>query len=115
MIGVRLHTARGTMSISESDGALPPDSRVESDTAILKDRLSPIQNWHDPNPGAMIRVAVAPCPPFSIRPCLLQDAKMLTRDQVVMMHTHLAENDEDMAYANDSFGCSPANYAADVG
>jgi hypothetical protein len=60
MIGVRLHTARGTMSMSASDGGLPPDSRVESETAILKDSLSPVQNWHGPNQGAIIRVAVAP-------------------------------------------------------
>ena len=66
MIGVRLHAARGSMSIGESDGGLPPDSLVENETAILKGSLRAIQTWHDPNPGAMIRVAVAPCSPFSV-------------------------------------------------
>ena len=60
MIGVRLHAARGSMSIGESDGGLPPDSLVENEAAILKDSLRAIQTWHDPNPDAMIRVAVAP-------------------------------------------------------
>ena len=115
MIGARLHAARGAMSIGESDGGLPPDSLVENEAAILKDSLRAIQTWHDPNPGAMIRVAVAPCSPFSVSQGLMRDAAMLARDQGVMMHTHLAENDDDVAYSRDKFGCSPGDYAADVG
>jgi cytosine/adenosine deaminase-related metal-dependent hydrolase len=115
MIGVRLHAARGAMSIGESDGGLPPDSLVEKEAAILEDSLRAIQAWHDPNPGAMIRVAVAPCSPFSVSQGLMRDAALLARDQGVMLHTHLAENDDDVAYSNERFGCSPGDYAADVG
>lgn len=115
MIGVRLHAARGAMSIGESDGGLPPDSLVEKEADILKDSLRVIQAWHDPNPGAMIRVAVAPCSPFSVSRGLMRDAADLARDQGVMLHTHLAESDDDVAYSLERYGCRPGDYAADVG
>jgi len=114
-IGVRLHATRGAMSIGQSDGGLPPDSLVEKEPHILADALRVIQAHHDPKPGAMVRVAVAPCSPFSVSRELMRDAALLARDQGVMMHTHLAENDDDIAYSLDKFGCRPGQYAEDLG
>jgi len=114
-IGVRLHATRGAMSIGESEGGLPPDGLVEDEQAILADSLRVVQTWHDPTPGAMVRVALAPCSPFSVSRELMRDAAALARDQGVRLHTHLAENDEDVAYSLERFGMRPGDYAADVG
>ena len=114
-IGVRLHATRGAMSIGESNGGLPPDSLVETEDDILADCLRVVQAYHDPNPGALIRVAVAPCSPFSVSRDLMRDTALLARDQGVMLHTHLAENDDDIAYCLDHFGCRPGQYAEDMG
>lgn len=113
--GVRLHATRGAMSIGESDGGLPPDSLVEGEAAILEDCIRVIDAFHDPNPGAMIRVGVAPCSPFSVSRELMRDAAILARDKGVMMHTHLAENEEDVVYSLEKFGCRPGQYAEDLG
>lgn len=113
--GVRLHATRGAMSIGESDGGLPPDTLVESEAAILEDCIRVIDAYHDPNPGAMIRVGVAPCSPFSVSRDLMREAAMLARDKGVMMHTHLAENEEDVRYSLEKFGCRPGQYAEDLG
>ncbi len=114
-IGLRFHATRGAMSIGESDGGLPPDALVENEAAILEDCIRVIDAFHDPNPGAMVRVGVAPCSPFSVTRDLMRDAAILARDKGVMMHTHLAENDEDIAYSLEKFGCRPGQYAEDLG
>ena len=114
-VGLRFHATRGAMSIGESDGGLPPDALVEDEAAILEDCIRVIDAFHDPNPGAMIRVGVAPCSPFSVTRDLMRDAAILARDKGVMMHTHLAENDEDIAYSLEKFGCRPGQYAEDLG
>jgi cytosine/adenosine deaminase-related metal-dependent hydrolase len=114
-IGMRFHATRGAMSIGESDGGLPPDSLVEDEAAILNDSIRVIDAFHDPNPGAMTRVGIAPCSPFSVTRDLMRDAAILARDKGVMMHTHLAENDEDIAYSLEKFGCRPGQYAEDLG
>jgi cytosine/adenosine deaminase-related metal-dependent hydrolase len=114
-VGIRLHATRGAMSIGESDGGLPPDSLVEREGDILNDCLRVIDAFHDPNPGAMIRVGVAPCSPFSVSRDLMREAAILARDKGVMMHTHLAENDEDIAYSLEKFDCRPGQYAQDLG
>jgi cytosine/adenosine deaminase-related metal-dependent hydrolase len=114
-IGLRFHATRGAMSIGETAGGLPPDSLVEDETDILNDCIRVIDRFHDPRPGAMIRVAVAPCSPFSVSRELMRDAALLARDKGVMMHTHLAENDEDVAYSLENFGCRPGQYAEDLG
>ena len=114
-IGVRFHPTRGAMSIGESAGGLPPDSLVEAETAILEDCIRVIDAFHDPSVGAMTRIGVAPCSPFSVSRELMRDAAMLARDKGVMMHTHLAENDEDIAYSLEMFGCRPGQYAEDLG
>ncbi len=114
-VGLRFHATRGAMSIGESDGGLPPDSLVEVEPVILEDCIRVIDAFHDPRPGAMTRVGVAPCSPFSVSRDLMRDAAVLARDKGVMLHTHLAENDEDIAYSLEKFGCRPGQYAEDLG
>ncbi|WGI20607.1 8-oxoguanine deaminase [Amylibacter sp. IMCC11727] len=114
-VGLRFHASRGSMSIGESDGGLPPDHMTEREPAILKDCIRVIDKFHDASDGAMTRVVVAPCSPFSVSTDLMKDSAALARDKGVMLHTHLAENDEDVAYSLDKFGCRPGQYAEDMG
>jgi cytosine/adenosine deaminase-related metal-dependent hydrolase len=114
-IGLRFHPTRGAMSIGESAGGLPPDSLVEAEPAILNDMIRVVDRFHDSRPGAMVRVGLAPCSPFSVSRDLMRDAALLARDKGVMLHTHLAENDEDIAYSLARFGCRPGQYAEDLG
>jgi cytosine/adenosine deaminase-related metal-dependent hydrolase len=103
------------MSIGESAGGLPPDSLVETEAAILDDTIRVIDAFHDPAEGAMVRVGVAPCSPFSVSRELMRDAALLARDKGVRLHTHLAENDEDIAYSEAQFGMRPGQYAEELG
>ena len=114
-VGLRFHPTRGAMSIGESAGGLPPDSLVESEAAILKDMERVVDAFHDPAEGSMCRVGLAPCSPFSVSRDLMREAAVLARDKRVMLHTHLAENDEDVAYSLERFGCRPGQYAEDLG
>ena len=114
-VGLRFHPTRGAMSIGESDGGLPPDALVEDEDAILDDCIRVIDAHHDASEGAMCRVGVAPCSPFSVSRDLMREAAVLARDKGVMLHTHLAENDEDVAYSLAQFGCRPGQYAEDLG
>ncbi len=114
-VGIRFHPTRGAMSVGESAGGLPPDSVVEAEPAILRDMERVVDAFHDPGPGAMVRVGLAPCSPFSVSTGLMADAAALAREKGVMLHTHLAENDEDIAYSLSQFGCRPGQYAEDLG
>ena len=114
-VGIRFHATRGAMSIGESDGGLPPDSLVEAERDILNDCIRLVDGWHDASDAAMVRVGIAPCSPFSVSRELMRDAALLARDKGVMLHTHLAENDEDIAYSLERFGCRPGQYAQDLG
>lgn len=114
-LGLRFHPTRGAMSIGESNGGLPPDSLVEAEAAILDDMIRVVDGFHDPSEGSMCRVGLAPCSPFSVSRELMRDAALLARDKGVMLHTHLAENDEDIAYSQAQFGCRPGQYAEDLG
>ena len=115
-VGMRFHAARGSMSVGESQGGLPPDSVVESEAAILADTQRLIERWHDPARFAMLRIVVAPCSPFSVSRGLMRDAALLARRYPgVSLHTHLAENDNDIAYTREKFGCTPAEYAEALG
>ena len=114
-LGLRFHPTRGAMSIGESKGGLPPDALVEEEAAILEDCIRVVDGFHDPAEGAMCRVGLAPCSPFSVSPDLMRDAALLARDKGVMLHTHLAENEEDIAYSLETFGCRPGQYAQDLG
>lgn len=114
-LGMRFHGARGAMSVGRSAGGLPPDSVVESEPAILADTQRLIERWHDPARHAMRRVVVAPCSPFSVSTGLMRDAAALARAHRVSLHTHLAENDNDIAYTREKFHCTPAEYAEQLG
>lgn len=114
-VGLRFHPTRGAMSIGQSAGGLPPDALVEAEAAILEDMIRVVDAFHDPAEGAMLRVGLAPCSPFSVSRELMRDTALLARDKGVMLHTHLAENDEDVAYSLARFGCRPGQYAEDLG
>jgi len=114
-IGLRFHPTRGAMSIGESDGGLPPDRLVEREADILNDCIRVVDAFHDPSDGAMVRVGIAPCSPFSVSRELMRDAALLARDKGVMLHTHLAENDEDISYSLATFGMRPGQYAEELG
>lgn len=114
-IGIRFHATRGAMSIGESKGGLPPDALVQPEAAILKDSERLIAAFHDPKPGAMLQVALAPCSPFSVSRELMREAAILAREKGVRLHTHLAENDEDIAYSLANFGMLPGDYAESLG
>jgi 8-oxoguanine deaminase len=118
-IGMRFHAARGAMSVGESKGGLPPDRVVEDEAAILADTQRLIERWHDPKRHAMQRIVVAPCSPFSVSRELMRDAALLARSfgpaHGVSLHTHLAENDNDIAYTREKFNCTPAEYAEQLG
>ena len=118
-IGMRFHAARGSMSVGESQGGLPPDRMVEREDAILKDTQRLIERWHNPGRFAMQRIVVAPCSPFSVSRELMRDSAALARSfgaaHGVSLHTHLAENDFDVAYTREKFNCTPAEYAEALG
>jgi cytosine/adenosine deaminase-related metal-dependent hydrolase len=114
-IGMRFHAARGAMSVGESRGGLPPDAVVEDENAILAETRRLIECWHDPAPCAMRRIVVAPCSPFTVSPDLMREAADLARAYGVSLHTHLAENDNDVVYSRERFGMTPAEYADVLG
>ncbi|MDO8248665.1 MAG: 8-oxoguanine deaminase [Rhodoferax sp.] len=114
-IGMRFVATRGSMSVGQSQGGLPPDRVVEKEDFILKDTQRLIETWHDATHGAMLNVAVAPCSPFSVSRDLMRESANLARAYQVRLHTHLAENDHDIAYSREKFNCTPAQYAQDLG
>ncbi len=114
-MGMRFHAARGSMSVGRSLGGLPPDSVVESEAAILADSERLITRWHDASRHSMRRIVLAPCSPFSVSRDLMRESAFLAREYGVSLHTHLAENDNDIAYSREKFGMTPAEYAEDLG
>jgi len=114
-IGMRFHAARGAMSVGQSKGGLPPDCVVEQENAILRDTQRLIESYHDDRRHAMQRIVVAPCSPFSVSRDLMREAASLARSYRVSLHTHLAENLNDIAYSREKFNMTPAQYAEDCG
>ena len=114
-IGMRFHAARGSMSVGESDGGLPPDRLVEREDHILRDTRRLIEQYDDPGRYSLLRVVAAPCSPFSVSPGLMRDSAALARSLGTRLHTHLAENDHDIAYSRARFGMSPTEFADSVG
>src|SRR5690606_12916397 len=112
-IGMRFHASRGSMSVGQSKGGLPPDSVVEDEADILKDTQRLIEAYHDATPYAMQRIVVAPCSPFSVSRDLMRESADLARSYGVSLHTHLAENVNDVIYSREQFGMTPAEYAED--
>jgi cytosine/adenosine deaminase-related metal-dependent hydrolase len=114
-IGVRFQPCRGSMSLGESDGGLPPDRVVEDEDFILKDTRRVIETYHDPEPYAMLRIVVAPCSPFSVTPDLMREAAALARSYGVRLHTHLAETLDEETFCLREFGRRPVAYAEELG
>ncbi len=114
-IGMRFTASRGSMSVGQSKGGLPPDRLVESEAFILKDTQRLIDTYHDAAWGSMLQIAVAPCSPFSVSQDLMRQSAKLARATSTRLHTHLAENDHDLAYSLEKFNCTPAQYAQDLG
>jgi len=110
-IGLRLHASRGSMSLGESKGGLPPDSVVEDENAILDDTQRLIDAYHDPNPGAMTRVVIAPCSPFSVTDDLMRESAALARATGTRLHTHLAETMDEEAFCLETSGMRPVELA----
>lgn len=114
-LGVRFHPTYGSMSLSEKDGGLPPDDVVQEHDEILAASERAVATHHDASHGAMTRVALAPCSPFSVTKQLMVDSATLAERLDVRLHTHFAENDEDDAYSLATFGCRPTEYLEEVG
>jgi len=114
-IGMRFHAARGSMSVGQSKGGLPPDRVVEDEKAILQDTQRLIETYHDSSRHAMQRIVVAPCSPFSVSRDLMRESAAMARHHGVSLHTHLAENVSDIAYSREKFNMTPAEYAEDCG
>ena len=121
-IGMRFVATRGSMSVGQSAGGLPPDGLVEREDDILRESQRLIERWHDPAHGAMVQIGLAPCSPFSVSPELMRESAALARSyrgrfgaRGVRLHTHLAENDHDVAYSQQRFGRTPAQYAQELG
>jgi len=114
-IGLRFHPCRGSMDLGQTDGGLPPDRLVESTADALAETAAAIDRWHDPAPASMLRIAVAPCSPFSVTTQLMREAADLARDKGVRLHTHLAETREEDEFCRERYGCDPVEYADRLG
>ena len=114
-LGMRFHPTRGSMSVGKSGGGLPPDHVVEREDFILRDTMRVIEAYHQPERFGMIRVGVAPCSPFTVSRDLMRQSAALARSYGVRLHTHLAENDSDIAFTRETLGCTPAEFVEDLG
>lgn len=113
--GLRFVATRGAMTVGASQGGLPPDQVVEREQAVLKDMQRLVETWHDPRPGAMLQIGLAPCSPFSVGESLMIESARLARALGVRLHTHLAENDHDVTYTREKFQCTPTEYVERLG
>ena len=109
-VGLRLHASRGSMSLGQSQGGLPPDAVVEDEQHILRDSQRLIEQYHDPKPGSMVQIVLAPCSPFSVTPQLMRNSAELARQYGVHLHTHLAETQDEEAFCIQKFGYRPVAY-----
>lgn len=114
-VGLRFHPTRGSMDLGRRDGGLPPDGVVEDRDAILAASADAVRRWHDPSPDAMVRIALAPCSPFSVTGELMRSSAELARELGVRMHTHLAETSDEEDFCRERFGCSPLDYVEGLG
>jgi len=109
-VGLRLHATRGSMSLGQSKGGLPPDSVVDTEEHILKDSQRLIETFHDPGPGSMLQIVLAPCSPFSVTGDLMRESAALARQYGVFLHTHLAETKDEEVFCLEKFGYRPLAY-----
>ena len=109
-LGIRFVVSRGSMSLGESKGGLPPDDCVEDEDAILRDSVRVIERYHDPKPGSMLQIALAPCSPFSVTADLMRESAKLARHYGVGLHTHLCETLDEERYTLTTHGLRPVAY-----
>ncbi len=109
-LGIRIHACRGSMSVGQSKGGLPPDACAEDERRVLADCERVLDRFHDPRPGSLRRIDLAPCAPFNVSAELLVDTAMLARQRGVLLHTHAAETLDEERYCLDRFGCRPIEY-----
>jgi 8-oxoguanine deaminase len=115
-VGLRFHPTRGSMDLGASSGGLPPDDVVEDLSAILAATQAAIEQYHDPSPGSMLRMGVAPCSPFSVTRDLLTESAALARGHSgIRLHTHIAETADEDVYCAERFGCTPVEYLDSLG
>lgn len=114
-IGMRIHASRGSMSLGERDGGLPPDSVVDPEDKILADSVRLIEQYHDARPGSMVQIVLAPCSPFSVTSDLMKQSAEVARKYGVQLHTHLAETEDETAFCQQMFGLKPVDYMDSVG
>lgn len=114
-VGLRFHPTRGSMDLGQSSGGLPPDEVVETRDAILAASADAVARWHDPSFDSMLRIALAPCSPFSVTTELLRESAVLARDLGVRLHSHLAETVDEAEFCAEKFGCTPAQYMEQLG
>lgn len=114
-VGLRLHASRGSMSLGESRGGLPPDAVVEDEDFVLRDSQRLIETYHDPSPGSMVQIVLAPCSPFSVTPELMRQSAALAREYQVYLHTHLAETQDEEVFCVQKFGARPVAYMERLG
>jgi cytosine/adenosine deaminase-related metal-dependent hydrolase len=113
-VGLRIQASRGSMSLGESQGGLPPDSVVDSEDSILSDSQRVIEQYHDPRPGAFVQIVLAPCSPFSVTSDLMKESARLARKYGVHLHTHLAETEDEEQFCLQKFGHRPVGYMQEV-
>ncbi len=114
-LGIRAILTRGSMSLSEENGGLPPSNVVQTEDVILKDSERLIDQWHDRSEGAMLQIALAPCSPFSVTEELMSASAQLAREKKVLLHTHLAETSDENSFCENLYGCRPLDYLEKVG
>jgi cytosine/adenosine deaminase-related metal-dependent hydrolase len=114
-VGMRFHASRGSMSLGQSKGGLPPDALVEDEAAILKDCRRLIETYHDPSRFSMLRIVLAPCSPYTVSADLMRETAELARATGTRLHTHLAESVRDVEYSRDRYGLTPSQYVEELG
>ncbi len=114
-LGIRVTLTRGSMNLSQRDGGLPPDAVVQDEDTILADSVRLIDAYHDPSPDALVRIALAPCSPFTVTPSLMRATAALAAQRGVRLHTHLAETADETAFCQGRFGCRPLDYLEQIG
>jgi 8-oxoguanine deaminase len=114
-VGIRFHPTRGSMSLSKKDGGLPPDSVVQTEDEIIKESIRAIEKYHDPNKYSMLRVALAPCSPFSVTEELMKETVKLSKEYDVLIHTHVAETMDEEKFCLEKFGLRPVDYMEKLG
>lgn len=113
-LGIRFHAGRGSMSVGESKGGLPPDINTQDEVTILRDCERIIENYHDASDLAMLKIDLAPCAPFAVSQDLMKEIRSMARDKNLLCHTHLAETLDEEVYCLEKYGSRPVKFLQDL-